>query len=69
MCTIYQCTLFCNWSGFSCNDIIVGVVDEDKEVCLFPLGRADLIEGVLVAEESVSFNFEILEDKLLIVCT
>ena len=50
MCTIYQCTSFCNWSGFSCNDIIVGVVDEDKEVCLFPLGRADLIEAVLVAE-------------------
>ena len=68
MCTIYQCTLFCNWSGFSCNDIIVGVVDEDKEVCLFSLRGADLI-GVLVAEESVSFNFEIFEDKLLRVCT
>ena len=64
----YQCTSFRSWSAFSCNDT-VGVVGEDKEVCLFPLGGAGLIEAVLVAEESVSFNFKIFEDKLFRVCT
>ena len=63
----FKCTSFRSWSAFSCNDT-VGAVGEDKEGCLFPLGGADLIEAVLVAEESVSFNFEILEDKLFRVC-
>ena len=63
----FICTSFHSWSAFPCNDT-VGVVGEDKEVWLFPLGGADLIEAVLVAEESVSFNFEILEDKLFKVC-